>query len=429
MVEEERAMTAAMHQLFARRPLAGAAGVGLAVHVGAVAALLLVVRAGAEPFEEETVDVIPLDEERVRSMAAEIERVAAPVIVGPSVALMQPGPAPRAARYISQHNADAARETRVRAARVAAVSAPRPLPVTARTEGDPHGALVPASAVLQPGPGERAPIARDPEPPAPPTPVRGEAGNEKPQPRPVAVALATPEPILAAPAVIAPVADQTAVRARASALALFMRQIESAIARHWFPQSVYTRVDPGGSIKGVERRTAMKVRVRADGSLERLDIESSSGVPALDEEAMAAFHRAKPFPRPPGVALDSHGGLTFPFAVTLDLELARFKSDVKRMVGATWRPRGRLYIDQDRTTVVKVLLNTEGVVGHATIESPSGNAFLDGSTLSAVSAGMRLPRPPQSLGQVAGMVPVRIAFIHRFRGAHDVQVVAERSDE
>lgn len=422
-------MTAAMHHLFARRPLAGAAGVGLALHVGAVAGLLLVVRAGAEPLEEERVEVIPLDEERVRSVAAEIERVAAPVIMGPSVALMRPGPVPRVARYIAEHNADAVQETRARTARVGAVSAPRPPPVEARSEGDPHGALVPASAVLQPGLGERAPIARDQEPPAPPTPVRGEAGTEKAQPRPVAVAVATPEPILAAPAVIAPVADQTAVRARASALALFMRQIETAIARHWFPQSVYTRVDPGGSIKGVERRTAMKVRVRADGSLERLDIESSSGVPALDEEAMAAFHRAKPFPRPPGVALDAQGGLTFPFAVTLDLELARFKSDVKRMVGATWRPRSRLYIDQDRITVVKALLNTEGVVAHTTVESPSGNAFLDGSALAAMSAGMRLPRPPPSLGQVAGMFPLRVAFVHRFRGEHDVQVLVERSDE
>lgn len=419
-------MTAAMHHLFARRPLAGAAGVGLVLHVGLVAGLLLVVQAGADPFEEESVEVIPLDEERVKSVAAEIERVAAPVIMGPSVPVTQPGPAPRTARYIAEHDSDVVRETRARTARVAASTVPRTQVARAQGEGEPHGAVVPTAAVLQPGPGDRAPVARDSELPTPPMPVRGARGTEKVS---APAAVAVNEPIAAAPAVIAPIADETAVRARASAMALFMRQIEARIARHWFPQSVYTRVDPGGRIQGVERRTAMKVRVRADGSLERLDIESSSGVAALDEEAVAAFHRAKPFPRPPSIAIDSKGGLTFPFSVTLDLEMARFKSEVKRMVGASWRPRGRLYVDQDRITVVKALLNREGTVSQVTVESPSGNSFIDGSALSAVSPGMRLPKPPHSLAEVAGMIPLRIAFLHRFRGEHDLQVLVDQSDE
>jgi TonB family protein len=423
---EKRAMTAAMHQLFERRPLAGAVGVGLVAHVGAVLVLLLVVRASAEPPEPDTVDVISVDDDRLRTVAADIERAAA-VIVGPSVPIIQPGPRPRQFRYIAQLHAEAPKETRVLSARVAAISTPRPAPAEPSGEGGPRGALIPAAAVLHEGPGERAPIAREREtPPPPPVPAPGALGKGTIPPRQVALA---EEPILAAPAVIAPVADQTAVRARASALALFMRQIEASISRNWFPQSVYTRVDPSGTIQGVERRTAMRVRVRADGSLERLDVESTSGVPALDEEALAAFHRAKPFPKPPALALDSKGGLTFPFSVTLDLELARFKSDVKRMVGATWRPRGRLYVDQDRITVVRTLLSPEGVVASSTVESTSGSSFLDGSALQAITAGMRLPRPPQSLGQVAGMVPLRIAFVHRFRGEHDLQVLAERSDE
>ena len=418
-------MTAAMHHLFERRPLAGAMGVGLVVHVGAVLGLLVVVRASAEPPEPDTVDVIAFDDDKLRAVAADIERAAAPVILGPSVPIERPGPRPRQSRYIAQLHAEAPRETRVLGARVAAPSVPRPEPEPPG-EGGRRGALIPATAVLPEGPGERAPIAREREPLPTPAPPRGEAGKGPVPPKQVAMA---EEPILAAPAVIAPVADQALVRARASALALFMRQVEASISRHWFPQSVYTRVDPGGTIQGVERRTAMRVRVRADGSLERLDVESSSGVPALDEEAMAAFHRAKPFPRPPALALDSKGGLTFPFSVTLDLELARFKSDVKRMVGATWRPRGRLYIDQDRLTVVRALVSAEGVVSHATVETSSGSTFLDGSALQAITAGMRLPRPPASLGQVAGMIPLRIAFMHRFRGEHDLQVLAERSDE
>jgi TonB family protein len=109
--------------------------------------------------------------------------------------------------------------------------------------------------------------------------------------------------------------------------------------------------------------------------------------------------------------------------------MARFKSDVKRMVGATWRPRGRLYVDQDRITVVKAMLSKEGVVAQVTIESPSGNTFIDGSALSAVTTGMKLPRPPGSVSEVGGLIPLRIAFLHRFRGEHDLQVLVERSDE
>src|SRR5205814_5368503 len=139
----------------------------------------------------------------------------------------------------------------------------------------------------------------------------------------------------------APVEDQAQVRARASALVLFRRQIEGAIARNWFPQEVYERVDPAGHVPGVERRTAMKVRVRADGRLERVDIESSSGVSALDDEAKAAFYRSQPFAHPPALVLDSQGGLTFPFSMSLDLELARWKSDVQRPLAGEWRPRHR----------------------------------------------------------------------------------------
>jgi TonB family protein len=173
----------------------------------------------------------------------------------------------------------------------------------------------------------------------------------------------------------------------------------------------------------------MQVRIRADGSLERVDVQSSSGVTALDDEARAAFQRAQPFARPPSSVLDSRGGISFPFSVTLDLEMARWKSDVKRMVGALWRPRARIFVDQDRTTVVKVLLSPDGVVASFAIETPSGNSFIDGSALTAISSGMRLPRPPRSLEEVAGMRPFRIAFMHRFRGEHDLQVLADAADE
>jgi TonB family protein len=413
-------MTAAVHQLFERRPMAGAVGVGLVTHAIALALLALMVRPPERMFDEETVDVIPLDEEAVRGVAAQIERAAAPTVE------VQHGAPAKEAPHIADKDAAPVKETRARPVRARG-------PVAARTavargeEGLPE-APTHASALLPPGMGERAPATLDPPRELPKAPGRGEVvkAAEKTAP-PTQVAMT--ETIQAAPAVIAPVADQTVVRARASALALFLHQVEGRVARNWSPTDVYARVDPSGHISGVERRTAMRVRVRADGTLERLDVEASSGVSALDDEAKAAFQRAQPLPRPPATILDSRGGLTFPFAMTLDLEMARWKSDVKRMLGALWRPRPRIYIDQDRVTVVKALLGADGLVSSASVETPSGSAFLDGSALSAVGAGLRLPPPPRSLEEVAGKRPVRIAFMHRFRGEHDIQVMVDAADE
>jgi TonB family protein len=372
--------------------------------------------------------VIPVDEERVRTMAAEIERQAAPVIFGP----VQPAEPIRPARYVATQELAAMRETRVRApaakldnpvhgrqrndaAEPAHETPVAPVPGPAKVATGEGSAV--AAPVLAPGEGERAPVAQRPvtQPPAPP--ATGAAGLVKAGQ--VTLALA------AAPAVISPLASTTAVRAQRSELALFIHQVERAVARNWFPSDVYTRVDPTGNISGAERRTAMRVRLRADGRLERLDVESSSGVPAMDEEARAAFTRAQPFARPPASALDAQGGLTFPFSVSLDLALARWKMEVKRLVRVEWQPRPRLYVDRDRTTIVRVLLTFEGVVSHASLETSSGNPFLDGSGLVALKPGLRLPKPPASLGEVAGLVPVRLAFLHRFRGAHEVLVLTD----
>jgi TonB family protein len=413
-------MTAAMHHLFERRPLAGAMGVGLVAHVAILALLAVVVGRGPPPLDEEAVEVVPLDEEAVRHVAAQIEREAAPMVEAAH------GAPPKEAQHIADKDNQPQKETRVRVARVRGPAVARPLSASRGEEGlSASSAVTHASALLPPGMGERAPATREPPRELPRLAAPVPAGKAEAPAKKVALT----ETIEAAPAVIAPVADQALVRARASALALFLHQVEASIARHWFPQEVYTRVDPSGHISGVERRTAMQVRIRADGSLERVDIQSSSGVTALDEEARAAFQRAQPFPRPPSSVLDSRGGISFPFSVTLDLEMARWKSDVKRMVGALWRPRARIFIDQDRTTVVKVLLSPDGVVANVAVETPSGNSFIDGSALTAISSGMRLPKPPRSLEEVAGMRPVRIAFMHRFRGEHDLQVLADAADE
>jgi TonB family protein len=408
-------MTAAMHHLFERRPLAGAMGIGLVAHVGLLVLLGLVLRSDPVVLEEDAVEVVPIDEEAVRGVAAQIEHAAA------TSQIQHAEPLPQAPRVPTKDREPTkeARPPTDRAHRSVVTQ-----PGGTRGAGDAAESPTHASALLPPGMGERAPATREPPRELPKAQPR-ESGKAAPPPRPVAVS----EAIEAAPAEIAPVANQAVVRARLVALTLFRHQVEGVIARHWFPSEVYARVDPSGQISGVERRTALKVRVRADGGLERVDIESSSGVPALDEEARAAFQRAQPFPRPPTTVVDSQGGFTFPFAMTLDLEMARWRSDVKRMVAALWHPRPRLYIDQDRVTVVKLLLGPDGAVAHAAIDTTSGSGFLDGSALSAVSPGLRLPRPPRSLEEVAGMRPVRIAFMHRFRGEHDLQVLADAADE
>ena len=56
-----------------------------------------------------------------------------------------------------------------------------------------------------------------------------------------------------------------------------------------------------------------------EGGLRDIEVTRSSGVDFLDNEAIAAFRRAQPFPNPPqGLIDDSSGMIDFPFGFHIE---------------------------------------------------------------------------------------------------------------
>jgi TonB family protein len=218
------------------------------------------------------------------------------------------------------------------------------------------------------------------------------------------------------------------VRARRSALAGFIIGVQTRVREHWNPKEVYKRADPSlHSLTNQGRRTELQLRVRADGHLESARVANSSGMAELDDEALAACNRAQPFTRPPPEVLDGSGRLVFTFGFELDMAEAAYRADLSRAVREQWRPSPayRIFSGVDRMTTVRVLLTFDGVVVHAAVLSSSGLDLLDQTVLAALKQGMHLPRPPATLGEVAGLVPLRLVFLHSVRGANEVKVMRE----
>ena len=219
------------------------------------------------------------------------------------------------------------------------------------------------------------------------------------------------------------------VRARRSALAAFIVEVQRRVRDHWNPKEVYQRADPTlHALTNQERRTELALKVRGDGTLESARVAASSGMAELDDEALAACSRAQPFSHPPPEVLDGSGRLAFTFGFELDMAEAAYRADVSRTLREQWRPSPayRVFSGIDRTTTVRVLLTFDGVLVHAAVVSSSGLDILDRNVLAALKQGMHLPRPPAALGEVAGLVPLRLMFLHSARGANDVRVIREQ---
>ena len=126
--------------------------------------------------------------------------------------------------------------------------------------------------------------------------------------------------------------------------------------------------------------------------------------------------------------LDASGKLAFTFGFELDMAEAAYRADLSRAVREQWRPSPayRIFSGIDRTTTVRVLLTFDGVLVHAAVLASSGMEILDRTVLAALKHGMQLPRPPPALGEVAGLVPLRLVFMHSVRGGNDVRVIREQ---
>jgi TonB family protein len=96
--------------------------------------------------------------------------------------------------------------------------------------------------------------------------------------------------------------------------ATFYNRVAVRVRDQWHPADAYRSHDRDGGLPvGPTLTTRLKVYLRADGSLERIDIECSSGLQLLDNAAVEAFGKAQPFLHPPRNLVTAGGQVIFGF--------------------------------------------------------------------------------------------------------------------
>jgi TonB family protein len=96
--------------------------------------------------------------------------------------------------------------------------------------------------------------------------------------------------------------------------ATFFNRVAERVRDHWHPAEAYRSHDPDGRPQsGQILITRLQVYLRADGSLDRVAIECSSGLDFLDNVAVEAFEKAQPFYHPPRKLVSDTGLINFGF--------------------------------------------------------------------------------------------------------------------
>ncbi len=113
--------------------------------------------------------------------------------------------------------------------------------------------------------------------------------------------------------------DGTFLNSREFKYAGFFNRIHKKVSQNWYPQNVLEARDPTGNLYGYkDRETIIGVVLNEKGALLDARVVRQSGVYALDDEALAAFKRAAPFPNPPAALLDGHGRIEFNFGFHIE---------------------------------------------------------------------------------------------------------------
>jgi TonB family protein len=101
--------------------------------------------------------------------------------------------------------------------------------------------------------------------------------------------------------------------------ATFFNRVKQSVGEHWDPSAPLRQRDPEGRIYAYkDRYTMLAVTLDTSGHLKQVVIDKSCGVDFLDQEAVAAFERAQPFPNPPP-GLADHGEVHFAFGFFLEV--------------------------------------------------------------------------------------------------------------
>ena len=113
-----------------------------------------------------------------------------------------------------------------------------------------------------------------------------------------------------------------------AARAAFRATLRKHLYQAWRAGDVYQRIDPQGRLAGSLFTTAVQVRLRPDGRLERAELRESSGIAALDKEALDALGRLEPLPPVPVAMLDAQGGWPVLCKFYLDVGMFRFAAEI-----------------------------------------------------------------------------------------------------
>lgn len=114
--------------------------------------------------------------------------------------------------------------------------------------------------------------------------------------------------------------DGTFLNTREWKFSSFFNRIKQNVGMHWDPNTVVRRRDPSGQMYLYkDRYTVVSVTLDRRGLVKDVFIDKSSGVDFLDEEAVAAFQRAQPFPNPPPGLQNARGEIQFQFGFYLEV--------------------------------------------------------------------------------------------------------------
>lgn len=125
--------------------------------------------------------------------------------------------------------------------------------------------------------------------------------------------------------------DATVLNTKQWKYASFFNRVKQGVSWAWEPGEKMRRRDPTGLVySGKDRVTVLSVTLDAEGNLKDVDVTRSSGLDFLDEEAVAAFQKAQPFPRPPAGMMNG-GQVVFDFSFYVDMGgTPRFRFTIPR---------------------------------------------------------------------------------------------------
>ena len=105
----------------------------------------------------------------------------------------------------------------------------------------------------------------------------------------------------------------------------FFNRVVGALYQNWRVREAHRQNDPRNQIFGVrDRSTVVEVVLDGKGYLLTIKVVTPSGAPYLDDEAIATFRRAQPFPNPPLELADQDGRIRFRLGFFIDFGTPRF---------------------------------------------------------------------------------------------------------